>query len=380
MNRKTPHVGFAYIGALQYRGRLLKQISTLQAHGAHCRLFYGRTGCSAIEQDYRFPIHDVPIYQHMAKWISFVSQLAFCKRVAHRMAATRLDAVVCVGLETLLAGAFARRSGRVGLLVFDNKELSVESFPGHLKRFIWAQLQRWALPACDIVLHAEAHRMQYFQEHYAAPRARHVLIENFPFMQQAAPVRRPGNGVRLVCLGGFSRDRLTLETVKAASGLADSVHLDFVGYGPDAYCREMEEAATNASGRVRILPPVPHAEIPSLLEGYDIGLAFYRNSNLNNYFCASNKVYDYIGSGLPVITNDHPGLRPVLEDNGIGRLISTVDGPSLQSAIDGILQNGYARNITEAIRREYSWEAQVPRYLEVFGMDHRGTDVTLPSG
>ena len=35
---------------------------------------------------------------------------------------------------------------------------------------------------------------------------------------------------------------------------------------------------------------VPHTEILRYMASCDIGTAFYRNTNLNNYYCAPNKI------------------------------------------------------------------------------------------
>ena len=47
-----------------------------------------------------------------------------------------------------------------------------------------------------------------------------------------------------------------------------------------------------------------------------IGIANYDFSNLNNVFCAPNKIYEYSGFGIPMLANDIPGLKNTVGNAG----------------------------------------------------------------
>jgi hypothetical protein len=64
----------------------------------------------------------------------------------------------------------------------------------------------------------------------------------------------------------------------------------------------------------------------------DIGTAFYSNININNYYCASNKLYEYIAMGKPVITNDYPGLLERVERFGQGICLKEITLSNLAKA------------------------------------------------
>jgi glycosyltransferase involved in cell wall biosynthesis len=132
--------------------------------------------------------------------------------------------------------------------------------------------------------------------------------------------------------------------------------------------KRIDELGAN---HVRLLPGVPYAKIPSLLADYHIGLALYRNTSLNNYYCAPNKVYDYLMNGLPVITNRYPGLVPVIDGNRVGACIDEVTTAEIGRAVEMIREGRCWENITRDLRRRYCWEQQVPQYLEAFGIQRR---------
>ena len=123
---------------------------------------------------------------------------------------------------------------------------------------------------------------------------------------------------------------------------------------------------------MRILPPVAYEAIASLLRNYDVGIALYKNTNLNNYYCAPNKVYDYLMSGMPVIANDYPGLRKVIEHWRLGACVEDITPALFRQAVERIVLEKRWHNITDEIRRKYSWERQEEILLELFAASHPG--------
>jgi len=364
------HVVFLYIGPLQSRGRMLKQIATLQKVGVHCEVILGNTlSEQPAPEEFSFPIRSIPFDSKSGKLRSFLELMKFARAAGPMIADSGADTVVCVALESLMAGVRAKRLRPNLRLVFDNNELHIESFDEPVKRMIWRPIHNRAIRRCDVILHAEANRLAYFHEHYPLPDTPQVVIENFPFFVGELPERTPPGGeVRVIYLGGFGRSRFTEEIIDAFATFGDSIRLDIVGFGFKGYVDEMQKRIESLGAtNIRIRPPVPYVEISKLLRSYHIGVALYRNTNLNNYYCAPNKVYDYLMNGLPVITNDYPGLVPVIEENRVGACIEDVSAPELRKAIGRIRDDRMWENITTEIRRRYCWERQEARYLRVFG-------------
>ena len=359
---------FAYVGTLDYRARLKKQIASLRTAGFDCRLVLGDLeerplDLSAV--DIPVDVVRVPIRHGRLAW--FLWQLRYGWVAGKRIAAGDPDTVVCISLESLLAGVRAKRI-RPGIrLVFDSNELHIESYASRLKRMVWRGIQNHALRYCDVIIHAEPNRLEYFKAHYPVGDARMVVIENFPYFIRDLPTRDWSGPLRVLYLGALGEDRYTFELIEAFRGFGESIQLDLVGFARDDFADRMNKRFGDRPGaNVRILPAIPSSEIPELLRDYHIGIALYRNDNLNNYYCAPNKVYDYLMNGMPVIANDYPGLRAVLEDNRVGACIENVDEASLREAIHRIVEERRWENITEELRHRYSWEAQEHRLLSVF--------------
>ncbi len=362
-------IAFTYLGPLRYRGRLFKQIKTLQEAGHECMVIHGRTEDKEPDYSvYNFPVIPIRVVQDKFKPLTLAMQFLFANRAANVILSVRADAVVCVALQSALSGALAKKRKKSLFFVYDSNELSLETFASRLKHRVWRSVQDYVLKYADVVMHAERHRLEYFHDAYQTD-AKPFLLENLPYYRENIPCRKTGETLRCVYLGVLSPDRYCTVMLEAFAGMKEQmVSFDLVGFfGSRKYRMEVEDVLNRCrADNIRVMPPVAHNDIYSFLENYDVGLAFYKNTNLNNYYCAPNKVYDYIQLGMPVITNNYPGLTEIIGDNKIGVCIPEVNTLQLQMAVKDI--QGHHILIPDTVRRRYSWEHQITRYKRLFGL------------
>jgi glycosyltransferase involved in cell wall biosynthesis len=86
--------------------------------------------------------------------------------------------------------------------------------------------------------------------------------------------------------------------------------------------------------RVKLHGPVSNSELPLVSSVHDVGLAleipYCKNKNLT----ASNKIFEYLRCGLPVIATDTAGQREVLEQNpDAGWIVSSNDIEALRTIL-----------------------------------------------
>jgi glycosyltransferase involved in cell wall biosynthesis len=365
-------VCFTFLGPLQYRGRLFKQIKTLQSNGHRCTLIHGQTEASPPDYSkYKFPVLPVKVNQERNRFVTLTSQIQFARKAANLILKSGVSTVVCVALQSALSGAIAKKKNPAIRYIFDNNELSLEMIGSSFKRKVWSIFHSYIIKHADVIMHAEQRRLDYFTKSYHSP-AQHFLLENLPFYRAIEPRRRDNDRtLKCVYLGGLMPGRYCEEMLLAFSQLRQvPVTFDLVGFfSPQSYETTIRDLlGTLNTERISVLPPVSHGDMYDFLASYDIGLAFYRNTNLNNYYCAPNKVYDYIQLQIPVITNDYPGLLDVVQHNKIGVCIPEVNSVNIQNAIRCVQNNDMYSNINENIRKRYSWEHQENKYLALFSV------------
>lgn len=94
------------------------------------------------------------------------------------------------------------------------------------------------------------------------------------------------------------------------------------GYYDPGYLQKIEKCI---KGNVKIsLEPVPYDDLASFLASADIGIALYKDfgENFTAIGSASGKLAHYLKCGLPVIVNDYPSMRKIIDSYKCGVCIN----------------------------------------------------------
>jgi glycosyltransferase involved in cell wall biosynthesis len=116
---------------------------------------------------------------------------------------------------------------------------------------------------------------------------------------------------------------------------------------------------------IRVHDPLPAAELLRELVHYDFGWAGF-NAGLNGAHLDTalpNKLYEYLGCGLPVITLRHRALRRMLREEGVG--IALGDVRDLAAALTSVDVVALRRRVAER-RPEYTVETQIGRIAALY--------------
>ena len=85
---------------------------------------------------------------------------------------------------------------------------------------------------------------------------------------------------------------------------------------------------------VEITGALTHSELKFLIQNSHIGIVNYNQNDLNNKFCASGKLYEFIYEGIPVVTTTNPPLKRLCDDYKIG-----IADDEYFSGINTVLEN-----------------------------------------
>jgi glycosyltransferase involved in cell wall biosynthesis len=206
-----------------------------------------------------------------------------------------------------------------------------------------------------------------------AIRARHELpprtlvFPNFALGRDLPPQLPSRNGLpsrfpRLVYQGTVATNggHYDLREVFAAVGRAH-VTLDIHA------AREVAEYERLARGLERLTyhSPLAPAELLRLLPRYEFGWAGF-NDGLNAAHLDTalpNKVFEYLGCGLPVITLGHRAIKRFVEREGVGVALKTVD--ELDDRL-GEVDLPAMRKRVEAVRSQLTIEANIGRLTDFY--------------
>lgn len=114
-----------------------------------------------------------------------------------------------------------------------------------------------------------------------------------------------------------------------------------------------------AGSNVRLLGQLPPAQIAKYMQAADVLCVPSKNEGLPNV------ILEAIASGLRVVATDVGGIAEVINDDYLGKLVSSGNEYALTDALRGVLgQRGDCVRI-RSYAQQFSWQQSVFKYLQV---------------
>lgn len=177
----------------------------------------------------------------------------------------------------------------------------------------------------DLIICANRQRARLMKKAYELPRLPYVF-ENIRTLNAAYDgvglagkyQRLPKEKFKLISTGGCSVARGTARLVRAMNELPDCF-LYIVGYGAKGDYEEISKILVEEKIKnVEILEKVSLGELRYLVQRCDLGVVEYHCNDLNNKYCASGKIYEYVAEGVPVVTTPNLPLAEICKKNQVG--------------------------------------------------------------
>ena len=213
-------------------------------------------------------------------------------------------------------------------IVYDAHELIIpDNIHTNLRMSFFYQMEQNIVHKVDLLVCASYERSKIMEKHYHLEKSP-LVVENISYLPldydlsvldftNALNKFFEDSTPTLVYAGVVTKSRRLIELLELVIQKANSVKLLVVGKG-DAL-EEMEKiAASQKSLKCFFTGAVPYEALGAILSRCDVGYLYYPTDTLNNINCASNKIYEYASAGLPIVANENPTIKRILDNNGIG--------------------------------------------------------------
>ena len=305
------------------------------------------------------------------KLITFLNILRFWYFSSKIIKKQSYNYIHCNDLDTLGVLFFLSREFNERI-IYDAHELFPEMYPINSIRYkFWNILEKQLIKRIKTIIIPELNRSIYFKKKYKLDRIPYI-INNFPKYKIIKPKDIKGelflskNDILLTYSGRFGPDREIDVIIESLKFLPNNFYLVLVGFADnkdylETLCNFIKDL--EVTNRVIFYGKISPEEIISTIAGCDIGLAFYKNNNINNYFCASGKVFDYIMAGLKLISNEYPSLKFLKEYNFV-RLINEISPRIIAETAMDIVNND--SEIPYIVKKRFSWEFLEHKLLNIY--------------
>ncbi len=295
----------------------------------------------------------------------------FCLMI--QMLRYRADVVHAHDVNTLPTAWLAAKFGK-SHLVYDAHEISTsrEGYSGF--RRVVGLVESKLMPKADGCITTTDARAKFFARAYHVKRP--TVLQNRP---RSLPhitsdrIRRELNlnssWPVILYQGGLQQGR-GLEKLINTVPLVPNAYFVFIGGGRLSQPLAQMAIEKNLQGRVYFIPTVSLTELPSYTASADIGVQPIENTCLNHYTTDSNKLFEYLTAGLPVVATDFPEIRKIVRGNDVGLLVPHNDTLALANALNELVSDASMRGKFSTNARitasNLNWEEQESRLVELY--------------
>ncbi|MBW3546604.1 MAG: glycosyltransferase [Actinobacteria bacterium] len=232
-------------------------------------------------------------------------------------------------------------------------------------------LERAAVEGCTALVAVSSEMLAEIGARHRLPQCTAVFA-NYAVGRDLPPVlpppeRAPQRPPRVVYQGTLSTNAGHYDLREIFTRLVvEGVHLDVYPARPAPEYAELAAAWPGMTCHEQVAPQ----RLLELLPAYDFGWAGF-NSSLNRAHLDTalpNKVFEYLGCGLPVLTLDHRAMAGLVDGEGVGASLKTLDRLTVQ--LEELDMVALRRRVASA-RHRFTVEANAERvvalYREVIG-------------
>lgn len=282
-------------------------------------------------------------------------------------------------LNTLPVAALLARVTR-GRLVYDSHELYTEiSTLSPRERAVWRVVERLLIRRADRVITVCESIADELARRYGIEKP--TIVLNCPSARQQLEPSGDANILRaraglasgaepiVLYQGGFAPNR-GLETLIEAMVHVERGVLVMMGWGRLEVGLRHLIRERGLAERVVITGPVPQHALLGYTRGADIGVIPYRAVGLNNYYTTPNKLFEYMGAGIPIACSRFPELVRFVEGLGIGATFDPEDPYDMAATLNRLLADPARlremRAKVLATGKRFTWEAESVKLLAAY--------------
>jgi glycosyltransferase involved in cell wall biosynthesis len=303
-------------------------------------------------------------------------------------AAIEIKPDIIMPREIMLAGAAAKAGKKLGIPVIMDM---AENYPAAMKEWkkyrgslvrrllvhklnIPERVEKNCVPKMDGIITVCREQNERLIRQYNYPPEKMGVVHNTPSLDSFKEISKEHSGRARVfghhgnVTGDKRIDKFVMGFIEAAKVLNDiELHI----YGAGEYFDDLNKMKNNShcANRIKLTGKYDFADVPKIVESFDIGIIPYQLSDFNNT-TIHNKVFDYFAAGTPVLLSDTMPFRRLIEETNAGIIVDCENPDKITEAIINMNNHdlkAMSANALLAAETEYNWDRDGAKLIKFLG-------------
>lgn len=276
-------------------------------------------------------------------------------------------------LNTLWQGVIGAKLFRRKKLIYDSHEVQT-SRTGYDSP-IYGIIERFLLKFVDEMIAENHTRAKYNEELYGLyPN----VIHNYPIpthpelssdINLHEILNLPEDEPILLYQGGIQQGR-GLEKIVEAVPMMERGTVVFIGDGKIKPQLLKMVSDARLENRVKFISKVPVNDLLHYTRNAYLGFQVLNNINFNHYSASSNKLFEYMMSGVPVIACSFPEIQKVVETENVGVCVDSHNPASIAQGVNYLLNHPEIREQMSSnalrARDKYNWNNEKDIFVQIY--------------
>ena len=246
-----------------------------------------------------------------------VTYILFCYTVLKYAYGKKIDILFIDNYHGCFLEIFLRFISKFKFVIQDVRELYLyNDLPTiYGKALLW--FEKRIMKKANVVICPNVYRANICKGLFDLPQVP-LVFENIHWLKHNFSSKR-NKYIKIAITDGLSKERMTDAIIGAVDKLGEKYHFYICGHYTENDIQYLKRSLKGESmDKIHFMGVMDYSELGEFLPTCDIGIVKYNYNNLNNIFCASGKLYEFVMAGLPVVTTEQIELKDICKKKGIG--------------------------------------------------------------
>lgn len=355
--------------------RVYRMAKSLSQHGFPTTVIAWKKGDVAEKENFN-GVEVERVVVSSDKWkrlnliIGAIQYFEFAFRVISRY--RKVDAWHCNDYEAFVIGVLAKITRPRLKLIYDCHELeSHRNGKGALMRFAIRTIERLFISWAELVITVSPSIQEFYKRKYNLSFV--ALVRNLPNEMQILHTNTlreklglKDNQMVFLYQGMLGKGRGIEVLLNAFDSrkTTDAV-IVFMGFGA---LKEQIEAFAARNENIFFIPAVSYSEIPMYTGSADVGVNSVEPTCLSYKYSLPNKLFEYIQSEIPVLTNPLPDCIALVNEYKVGRVIPVWSADAINEVVNDVLKEDlsvYQPHLKSA-KKILNWEVEEQALISAY--------------